>query len=96
MKRLIARSRSLVLVVALAVVAAMCTVSTANAASSASAAPHDPAASSTQCNFMESLTTCKSTDSTVSYTDNAHGDTSHCTFVFHLTWGDGSPTTTLT
>ena len=36
MKRLITRPRSLLLVVALAVVAAMCTVSTAHAASSAS------------------------------------------------------------
>ena len=95
MKRLINRSRSLVLVVALAVVAAMCTVSTANAASSASAAPHEPAASSSQCKFMESLKTCKSTDRTVSYTDNAYGNTSDCTFVFTIAWGDSSPTTTV-
>ena len=95
MKRLITRSRSLVLVAALAVVAAMCTVSTANAASSASAAPHEPAVSSAQCNFAETVETCESTDPTVAYYDNAHGDTSDCTFVFNLTWGDSSPTTTV-
>lgn len=96
MKRLIDRSRSLVLVVALAVVAAMCTVSTANAAPSASAAPHEPAASSTQCKFMATIKTCESTDPTVSYTDNAYGNTSDCTFVFGITWGDNSGTTTIT
>ena len=93
MKRLITRSRSLVLVAVLAVVAAMCTVSTANAASSTSAAPREPAASSTKCNFVESLQTCESTDPTVSYTDNAYGKTSGCTFVFSIAWGDGGATT---
>lgn len=95
MKRLITRPRSLLLVVALAMVAAMCTVSTASAASSASAAPHEPAASSSQCKFMESLKTCESTDRTVSYTDSAYGNTSDCTFVFTIAWGDSSPTTTV-
>jgi hypothetical protein len=94
MKRSITRPRTLISVAALAVVAAMCTVSTAKAAPSASAAPHEPAASSTQCNFVETLKTCESTDPTVAYTDNANGDTSHCTFVFNVTWGDGGTTTT--
>jgi Peptidase A4 family len=49
--------------------------------------------SSTPCNFTLSLKTCKSTDPTVSYTSNATGDTSHCTFVFNITWGDGGSTT---
>ena len=96
MKKLITRSRSLVLVAVLAVVAAICTVSTANATSSASAVPHQPAASSAQCNFMATLKTCESTDPTVAYIDNAHGNTSDCTFVFTIAWGDSSPTTTKT
>jgi hypothetical protein len=49
--------------------------------------------SSTPCDFTLSLKTCKSTDPTVSYTSNATGDTSHCTFVFNITWGDGGSTT---
>ena len=89
MKRLIARPRSLLLVVALTVIAVMCTVSTANAASFASAVPHDPADSSQPCNFVQSLETCQSTDRTVAYYNTAHGDISHCTFVFDVTWGDG-------
>jgi hypothetical protein len=93
MKRLFARSRSLVLVVVLTVVAALCAVSTASAVSSASTAPDEPAASSAQCNFVESLQTCKSTDHTVAYSDSVYGDTSQCTFVFYITWGDGGSTT---
>lgn len=93
MKRLKTRPRSLLLVAALAVVAALCTASTANAASSASAAPHEPAASSVQCNFVLTLETCESTDHTVGYYDTPTGDTSHCTFVFNITWGDGGSTT---
>jgi Peptidase A4 family len=97
MRRLFARSRSLLLVVVLALVAALCTVSTSNAASSASAAPHKSAASSAQCNFVLTLGTCESTDHTVAYYDTPTGDTSHCTFVFNITWGDGgSATRTLT
>lgn len=93
MKRLITRSRSLLLVVALTVVAAMCIVSTAYAASSASAATRAPAASSARCNFVESLQTCESTDPTVAYYDTAVGDTSQCVFVFDITWGDRSSVT---
>lgn len=93
MNRLIARSRSLLLAVALAVVAGVCTVPTASPAWAASATLHEPAASSTQCNFVESLQTCKSTDPTVAYYDTTHGDTSHCTFIFYITWGDGHSTT---
>jgi hypothetical protein len=93
MNRIVARPRSLLLVVALAIVAALCTASTANAASSASATPHQPATSSAQCNFVESLRTCISTDPTAAYYDTTHGDTSHCTFVFFINWGDGHSTT---
>ena len=55
--------------------------------------PKASAASSTQCNFVSSLRTCKSTDHTVAYYDSPTGDASHCTFVFHITWGDGGGTT---
>ena len=96
MKRLNIRPRSLVLVAALAVVAAMCTVSTANAASSASAAPHDPAASSTPCNFVPSLKTCTSTDPTVGINAYYYGNNSGCTYVWNINWGDRSSPTTVT
>jgi hypothetical protein len=49
--------------------------------------------SSAPCDFTSSLKTCKSTDPTASYTSNATGDTSHCTFVFKIKWGDGGTTT---
>jgi hypothetical protein len=45
---------------------------------------------------MATVKTCASTDPTVSYTDNAYGNTSDCTFVFGITWGDNSGTTTIT
>lgn len=53
------------------------------------AVPHGTAAPSAPCNFVLSLKTCASTDPTVAYTSEAHGDTSHCTFAFEVTWGDG-------
>jgi len=93
MKMLIRRPRSLLLVAALAVTAATCSLSTANAASFASAASSEQAASSTPCNFVESLQACESTDPTAAYYDSASGDTSHCTFVFDVTWGDGGKIT---
>jgi hypothetical protein len=92
-------SRNLLVMVALAVVAALCIVSPAQAASSASAgrmstsAPHAPAASARPCHFVGTLNTCKSTTPTAAYYDSVHGDTSQCTFVFHITWGDRSSTT---
>ncbi len=48
---------------------------------------------SAPCDFTLSLTACKSTDPTVSYTSNAVGDTSRCTFVFTIRWGDGASIT---
>jgi hypothetical protein len=97
MEKIITRSRSLLLVVALAVVAAMCTIPTAHAASSSSVAPRGPAASGKPCNFVLSLQTCESTDSTVAYYDSPTGNILNCTFVFDVTWGDGgSATRTLT
>lgn len=99
MKRLFAASRSLLPVVVLTVVAAMCTAPLAHAASSASAgrmspaASRGPAASGTQCNFVQSLKACKSTDPTVAYTSHAYGDTANCSFLFDITWGDGGSIT---
>ena len=99
MEKRFGMSRGLLAAVVLAVIAAVCTVSTAHAASSASAgrmstkAPRGPAASSTQCNFVESLQTCKSTDPTVAYYDSPTGNILNCTFAFDVTWGDGSSTT---
>ena len=95
MKRITVRSRSLVLVVALAVMAAICTVSTAHAASPGSgaagirgAASHATAASSTPCSF-EPATTCQSTDPTVTQNVHYYGDQSGCTYVWDVSWGDG-------
>jgi len=93
MRRLVTRPKSLLLIAALAVVAAMCTISTANAASSASAAPHDSAASDTPCNFVGTLSACESTDPYVAYYSHATGNTSQCTFIFGITWGDGGSVT---
>lgn len=102
MKRLVVRSRSLVLVVALAVMAAMCTVSTAHAASPGSgaagirgAASHAAAASSTPCSF-EPATTCQSTDPSVTQNVHYYGDQSGCTYVWDVSWGDGQSSPNLT
>ena len=96
MKRLIARSRSLALVVALTMIAAMCTASTASAASSASVEARAPAASNTECSFVHSIQTCESTDPTAAYYDSPTGNVTNCTFVFNVTWGDRSGSTTKT
>ena len=69
----------------------------AHAASSAdvgTVALSAPAASSTQCNFVESLQTCKSTDPTVAYYDTPTGTITDCSFAFDVAWGDGASTTT--
>jgi hypothetical protein len=67
--------------------------SSASAVRTSTATSQGPDASDTPCNFMLTLKICKSTDPTVAYYDHATGDTSHCTFVFKITWGDGHSTT---
>ena len=96
MKRRITRPRSLVLVVALAVIAAMCTVSTAHAASPGGGAgglhptsSHATAASDTPCSFVPSLT-CQSTDRTIALNIDYYGEQSGCTYAWHVDWGDGN------
>ena len=54
-----------------------------------------PAASSTECNFVESLQTCESTDPTVAYYDTVTGNPVDCTFVFDVAWGNSANSTTL-
>jgi len=103
MKRLFVRSRSLPLIVALAVITAMCTVSTASAASPGTggvavihtaAASRSAAASSAPCNF-QAVQTCQSTDPTVTVSAYYYGDTSACTFVWNIDWGDSHSTPNL-
>jgi hypothetical protein len=89
MKRLITRSRSLVLVVALAMIAAICTVSTAQAAPASAATPHVTAASSTPCSFVPALT-CESTGAQVALNIDYYGEQSSCTYVWDVAWGDGN------
>jgi hypothetical protein len=67
--------------------------SSASAGRMSAATSQGPGASDTPCNFMLTLKTCQSTDPAVAYYDHATGDTSHCTFVFKITWGDGHSTT---
>ena len=90
-------------VIALAVAAAMCTVSTAQAASPATgagnvaggtAASINTAASNAPCDFQGDQT-CQSTDPTVTVSTDQTGDTSSCTFVWNIDWGDGQSTTDL-
>jgi hypothetical protein len=102
-RRVFARPRSLLLALALAVVATLCTVSTARAASSAPgvgnaaggriAASSSAAVSDQPCNFVYSIKTCESTDPTVSMSGYYYGDTSACTFVWNIYWGDGASST---
>jgi hypothetical protein len=101
MRKISARSRGLLVIVALATITAMCTVSTARAASSpagaggmSTAASHGPssftvsAAPSGQCTFVN-VSTCQSTDPTVALNVYYSGDTSDCTFTDDVSWGDG-------
>jgi hypothetical protein len=99
MKRLFARSRSLLLVAALAMVAATGTVSTAAHAAPADTggaagvrtaiASRSTAASSTPCTFGPAQS-CESTDPAVTVNTYYYGDTSGCTFTWDIGWGDGS------
>jgi hypothetical protein len=50
--------------------------------------PRASAASSTPCNF-QGAQTCQSTDPTVTVSTYQGGDTSACTFVWYVNWGDG-------
>ena len=84
-------------VLASAVVAALCTVSTAHAASPAGSAGNGTtasakmAASDAPCNFQGDQT-CQSTDPAVTVSTYQTGDTSSCTFVWNIDWGDGQST----
>ena len=102
MKRLFVRPKSLTLIVALAAVAAMCTVSAAYAASPGGGgarmramASRATSASSTPCSFTPA-TTCQSTDPTVTLNIYYYGDTSACTFIWDVAWGDGNSSSNLT
>jgi hypothetical protein len=100
MKKLVTRSRSLVLVAVLAVVAAMFTVSTVHAASTTAgihaAASHATAASDAPCTFDFQSTTCQSTDRAVTVNNYFTGDQTGCSYVSAVTWGDGQSTTNVT
>ena len=89
MKMIFGRSRSLLVIVALMMIAGMSTVSTARAASSPPGTNAARAASSAQCNLRHTISTCQSTDPTVTLSTEATGNTSSCTFVWDLSWGDG-------
>jgi hypothetical protein len=84
MGRHFTRSKSLLAVVAMAVIAALCT------APAAAANPRASSPSTAPCAFTLDLKTCESIDQAVSYTSHATGDTSNCSFVFTITWGDGA------
>lgn len=95
MRKIFARSRSLLVIVALVTVAALSGVSAADAASSspdAGNAAQARAASSAQCNLRHTISKCQSTDPTVTLSTEATGGTGgivDCTFVWDITWGDG-------
>jgi hypothetical protein len=96
MKRLFAKPKGLVLVAALAVVSAMCTVSTAHAASTMAgiraAASNSTDASDTPCTIDYQATTCQSTNSAVTVNTYFSGDQTGCSYVDHVSWGDGEST----
>jgi PKD domain len=98
MKRLFVQPRSLVLVAVLAVIAGICSMPAASAAPTGGGAgggaamgattSHSKAASNSPCNF-QGAQTCQSTDPTVTVSTDQYGDTSNCTFVWDVDWGDG-------
>jgi hypothetical protein len=98
MKRLIIRSRSLLLVLALMVTAGASTSYTAHAVSTAAgigaAAPRGTAASDSPCTFIPAQT-CQSTDPTVTLDIDYTGNTSDCTFTWGVEWGDGGTSANL-
>jgi PKD domain len=89
MKRVFAGSRSLLVIVAMVMITAVSTVSTARAAPSAGNAAGTRAVSNAQCNLRHTISGCQSTDPTVTLSTEATGNTSDCTFVWDLGWGDG-------
>jgi hypothetical protein len=89
MERLITRPRSLMLIVALAVIAAMCTVSTARGAPGSGATSRATVASGTPCSFIPTLT-CQSTDASVALNIDYYGEQSGCTYVWDVDWGDSN------
>ncbi len=100
MKMIKYRPVRLCLAVVALLVSALATIThPANAAPSANArqmsttALSAPAASGTECNFVESLQTCESTDPTVAYYDTVTGNPTDCTFLFNVAWGDGASST---
>jgi hypothetical protein len=89
MKKLLARSRGPLAIVALAAAAAMCIVPAAHAAA------HSTAASSAPCNLRYTISSCQSTDPTVTvstYASGGSGGTVDCIFVWDFNWGDGNTT----
>lgn len=102
MRKLFVRSRSLLLVFALAGLAAMCTVAAAYAATPGGGRAgmravdsQSAAASNTPCTFNPAAT-CQSTDPTVALNIYYSGDVSACTFVWDVSWGDGQDSSNLT
>lgn len=102
MKRIINRSKRLLLVVALATAAATSTVSTAYAASPGGgaaringAAAHATSASSAPCSFVPALT-CQSTNHTVTLNIDYYGSQTGCTYAWFVSWGDGGGSSDIT
>ena len=99
MKKIFARPRSLLVIIALVMIATMSTISTARAASSSPGtgnAAGVQAASSAQCNLRHTISKCESTDPTVTLSTLAYGGTGNtvdCTFVWDINWGDGHSAT---
>jgi hypothetical protein len=44
------------------------------------------------CNFIPSLTTCESSNNTITLRTYDYGDNSRCTYIWNITWGDGHTT----
>jgi hypothetical protein len=98
MNEFFARSRSLLLIAAVAMLTSMCTVSTSYAASSpvaggglSTAVHHGSTASATsasQCTLVPALT-CRSTDPAVDLNIDYYGNTAGCIFSWDVLWGDG-------
>jgi hypothetical protein len=93
MKRVVARSRSLLLVVALTALAAVSSVPVAHAASTTAeigaVASRAKAVSDSPCSFIPAQT-CQSTNPAVTLNIDYTGDTSACTFTWGVEWGDGA------
>lgn len=105
MKMLFTRSRCLLAIVALATMAATSLALMAhasspspgpgNAAGTRATGTNYAAASDAQCTFR-SGPTCQSTDPTVTISTYSTGNTSDCTFLWNIDWGDGNSSLNLT